>query len=147
MLTLGAVALISQLRGSSNTSPSAEDTSSPPAEARIPDNQKSPGAEVRIPESGKTPLEAAMPFLKKFADKVWSSMEDAVDSIGDSFVGYLTSKYPDIDEVFEVLSEMRSTYNQSGEEGETDDKWRPMILNLGLLYKLQRIHDSSCGSW
>lgn len=88
-----------------------------------------------------------MPLFKKFTDKIWSSFEDAVDSIGDSFLGYLTSKYPDIDEVFEVLGEMRETYNQSGEEGETDDKWRPMILNLGLLYKLQRIHDSSCGSW
>ena len=88
-----------------------------------------------------------MPFLKKFANKIWHSVEDAMDSIGDSFVGYLNTKYPDIDEVFEVLSEMRDTYNSSGEEGETDDKWRPMILNLGLLYKLQRIHDSSCGSW
>ena len=33
----------------------------------------------------------------------------------------------------------------NGSEG--DSKWRPLLLTLGVLYKLQRIRDSNHASW
>ena len=37
---------------------------------------------------------------------------------------------------------------QDGSEGDGgDSKWRPLLLTLGVLYKLQRIRDSNHASW
>ena len=97
-----------------------------------------------------------MPFKKLF-DKVTSALSTTGDFLGDSFNSMLSKKYPDIDEVFETLREMRQSYdsvdssfvdeNEDGKSDNDDDKWRPLILSLGLLYKLQRIQDSHPGSW
>ena len=36
----------------------------------------------------------------------------------------------------------------AGEQnGDGDSKWRPLLLTLGVLYKLQRIRDSNHASW
>ncbi len=95
-----------------------------------------------------------MAFLKKLGVSLLHSAEDAATYVGEAFTGFLSKKYPDIDEVFELLSEMKQEYAQEdstdgagGEGNDEDDKWRPMLLNLGLLYKLQRIKDSDAGSW
>ena len=37
---------------------------------------------------------------------------------------------------------------QEGSNGNGEDsKWRPLLLTLGVLYKLQRIRDSNHASW
>ena len=51
-------------------------------------------------------------------------------------------------QVLEAVNEMRTQYDTvDHSDEETDEKWRPLLLNLGLLYKLQRIHDSNAESW
>jgi hypothetical protein len=81
--------------------------------------------------------------------KLWGGVSDAVDSATDSVSGFLLKKYPDIDEVLDVITAMKLTCG--GDDGSDcdggDKKWRPMLITLGLLYKLQRIHDSSPSSW
>ena len=37
--------------------------------------------------------------------------------------------------------------NNGGNGSEGDSKWRPLLLTLGVLYKLQRIRDSNHASW
>ena len=37
--------------------------------------------------------------------------------------------------------------NNGGNGSEGDTKWRPLLLTLGVLYKLQRIRDSNHASW
>ena len=37
--------------------------------------------------------------------------------------------------------------HQEDNGGEGDSKWRPLLLTLGVLYKLQRIRDSNHASW
>ena len=62
---------------------------------------------------------------------------------------YLTKKlltqYPDIGQVTSVISEIRSRdmedTEDSGEASEGDDKYRPAILVLAILYKLQERND------
>ena len=62
---------------------------------------------------------------------------------------YLTKRiltqYPDIREVTKVISDIRSRDNEdigdSGEPGESDDKHRPTLLVLSILYKLQERND------
>ena len=90
---------------------------------------------------------AQIEFFSKFT-KMWKSISKTYEDISEGgLVGLIAAKYPDIDEVLETLDEMKAAFTatDSGEEG--DDKWRPMILTLGLLYKLQRIYDSDVGSW
>ena len=97
-----------------------------------------------------------MPF-KSLLGRVSSALSDAGDFIGDSCSTLLTKKYPDIDEVFDTLREMKASYDTpdssfvdedgDGKSDNEDDKWRPLIFSLGLLYKLQRIQDSNPRSW
>ena len=91
-----------------------------------------------------------MPFLKSLGNKVLDCISDGWDSISDSISGIVSKKYPDIDEVLETLNEMKEAYNTVDAPcgyDYNDRKWRPMLLTLGLLYKLQRIHDSDPKSW
>lgn len=84
----------------------------------------------------------------KKATSAYKAVVDAYESISqDGFMGVITKKYPDIDEVIDTLDEMKECYANSDTGEEIDDKWRPMLLTVGLLYKLQRIQDSNATSW
>ena len=57
----------------------------------------------------------------------------------------LLTQYPDIGQVTSIISEIRSRdledTGDSGEATEGDDKYRPAILVLAILYKLQERND------
>ncbi len=86
--------------------------------------------------------------------KLKSGLDSAMGFMGKSMVSALSKKHPDIEEVLDTLSEMKAVYADADGDGEPDEevddgdgKWRPMMLTLGLLYKLQRIQDSHADSW
>ena len=61
----------------------------------------------------------------------------------------LSKKYPDFNEVLEVLESIDGppANVDEVESPEDDGRWRPMVLTIGLLYKLQKIEDSREGHW
>jgi len=63
----------------------------------------------------------------------------------------LSKKYPDFLEVLEVLESIDGPPQNEDEvespDNQTDGRWRPMVLTIGLLYKLQKIEDSREGHW
>lgn len=56
-----------------------------------------------------------MPFFKSLSEKIGSALSSTADYLGDSFVGLVTKKYPDIDEVLDTLSEMKKAYNMTSD--------------------------------
>ncbi len=93
-------------------------------------------------------------FFSKMGSSLRSGLDSAMDYMGGACNSLLSKKYPEIEEVLDTLTEMKATYVKSDDvdgdgepDGEDDGKWRPMLLTLGLLYKLQRIQDSHADSW
>ncbi len=96
-----------------------------------------------------------MSFFSKVGSGLKSSFDVATDYVGGAFNSLVAKKYPEIEEVLDTLTEMKATYIRADDadgdgepDGDGDDgKWRPMLLTLGLMYKLQRIQDSHADSW
>jgi len=94
-------------------------------------------------------------LLRSLGSRFKDGLDKTFDLLGDSATSLLTKKYPDIEEVFDTLEAMKTRMRQRypeeveerGEGNEDDGKWRPMLLTLSLLYKLQRIRDSHASSW
>jgi len=89
-------------------------------------------------------------MFKKFTSALSSGLDKVVDYSQAQILVALTKRYPDIGEVQELLALISNESNEAieGPEGADeedvvdDGKWRPILLTVGLLYKLQKIQDS-----
>jgi len=96
-----------------------------------------------------------MSFFRKMGSRLLDVADKAFDALGDSIGDLVVKRYPDINEVVDTLDSMKSRVRERYPEaidndgnGVADDgKWRPTLLTLALLYKLQRIRDGHEESW
>lgn len=80
-----------------------------------------------------------MSLFKKAKDGIVSGIGKAYDLAENSVLANLSRRHPDIDEVFNVMDCIKQQTLDLTDESEGDDKWRPMLLTLGILYKLQKV--------
>ena len=123
-------------------------------------------------------------MLKKLTNCVSLGFEKIVDFSQNQMFELLSKRYPDINEVLEVLDRLKGKKNHldtifllvcqkilltlllmnnkpcdifiKGDESAIDGpkeeivddgRWRPMLLTIGLLYKLNRIHETDENCW
>jgi hypothetical protein len=91
-----------------------------------------------------------MSCFKKIGSSFKSALGKAVDFTQDKAMAALSKKYPDMAEVMGVLDRIKGDSDEEqidGPEAEDDGRWRPFLLTMGLLYKLQRIEDAGEDHW
>ena len=89
-------------------------------------------------------------MLKKLTNCVSLGFEKIVDFSQNQMFELLSKRYPDINEVLEVLDRLKGDENAIDgpkEEIVDDGRWRPMLLTIGLLYKLHRIQETDENCW
>lgn len=95
-------------------------------------------------------------MLKKLGHCLSLGLGKAVDFSQNQAKDALSRRYPDINEVLEVLERLKGVdqaaiectdSSASGSVQADDGRWRPIILTVGLLYKLQKIHESGENHW
>ena len=89
-------------------------------------------------------------MFKKLTNCLSVGFEKAVDFSQNQLTDSLSRKYPDIGEVLEVLERLKgqsAIEHNEDEADKSDGKWRPMLLTIGLLYKLQKIQDACEHNW
>jgi len=93
-------------------------------------------------------------MFKKLTSCLTTGLSKVVDVSQTQIIDALSRRYPDIGEVLEVLERIKNESNEAiegpssveTEEAVDDGRWRPILLTIGLLYKLQKIHDTG-ESW
>jgi len=91
-------------------------------------------------------------MFKKLTACVTTGLEKVTEFSQKQISDALLSRYPDINEVLEVLQRIKGEANEAieGPDGEgdvvDDGRWRPILLTIGLLYKLQKIREAG-PSW
>jgi len=93
-------------------------------------------------------------MFKKLTSCLSTGLSKVVDVSQTQIIDALSRRYPDIGEVLEVLERIKNESNEAiggpssveTEEAVDDGRWRPILLTIGLLYKLQKIHDTG-ESW
>jgi len=93
-------------------------------------------------------------MFKKLTSCLSTGLSKVADFSQTQMLDALSRRYPDIQEVLDVLEKITGAQNEAieGPSGETEDvpddgKWRPILLTMGLLYKLQKIHERGENSW
>ncbi len=93
-------------------------------------------------------------MFKKLTKVLSTGLEKVVDYAQTQVVDTLSRRYPDIDEVLTVLEGLTGNQHLEAIEGPKDleveqedhvddGRWRPVLLTVGLLYKLQKLQNSS----
>ena len=92
----------------------------------------------------------SLTMFKKLTSCLSSGLTKALDYSQTQMLDTLSRRYPDIGEVLEVLERLQgkeAIEGPSDEVDQDDGRWRPILLTVGLLYKLQKIQDSGENSW